>query len=279
MLQRIKKQFLHYSWVLAYGSYDESIIYDGLAVESLHFIKNPYRDKWFADPFILRYGNDTIEFLVEEFDKSVKRGRIAHIIVDRKTDCVDDCKIILDLPTHLSFPAIYRVGDKIYVHPENFKSGKSYIYEYDTVNERLVNPSLISNEPLTDAVIVNRGHHYEILSTYGDNPNGNVLKVLKSSSFLGRYEEEGTLYFCHNSARMAGYMIKTTKEEIRPAQLCEGAYGKAVLFYKDDVVIGCLKPWGKYDGLHTFNIYNDLFVIDLKKYDFPWIYRLKNKIR
>ena len=278
-IDKIKVKLLHYTWCIAYGHYDESIITQGIDVSKLHIVKNPYKGKWFADPFILEVNENNIQFLVEEFDKSIGRGRIARITVDKEKDIITDCNIVLEEQTHLSFPAIYRREGKIFVHPENYKSGKSYIYEYDKVNVKLVNPLLISDEPLTDAIIVDRNYYFEMFSTCGENPNGNELKILKSQSFLGKYKQEKTLRYSHNSARMAGYVIETMKGEIRPAQLCEDAYGRAILFYRGNVTVGSLLPWGKYDGLHTFNTYNDLFVIDLKKYDFPWIYRIKNRIK
>ena len=274
MFQKIKKRLLHYSWSLAYGDFDESIVFNGLSIDDLHFVNNPYENKWFADPFILEDGLDTIDLLVEEFDNVINRGRIAHLIVDKKTDKIVHCNIILDLPTHLSFPAIYRCNDKIYVHPENYKSGNSFIYEYDYLNDILINPVLVSNEALTDAVIVRKGDHYEMYSTLGENPNGGDLIIYRADSFLGKYTKISQQHFSHHSARMAGSFIQTSIGEIRPAQLCDGAYGRAVLFYHRDKVVGRLSPWGLFDGLHTFNVYKSKFVIDLKKYDFPWIYRI-----
>lgn len=79
-----------------------------------------YADKsrWYADPFILRVTENEIVLLVEELSYEINKGRIAKLIVDRKTFKLLSMKIILDLPTHLSFPMIFRNEDSIIVIPE-----------------------------------------------------------------------------------------------------------------------------------------------------------------
>lgn len=130
-MNSIKQKFAHYTWDIAYGIYSERIVTEGLKGIKLHIVSNPYKNKWFADPFILEEDDENIQFLVEEFDYYVRRGRIARIMVDKKDNKIIECSIILDLPTHLSFPAIYRVDGEVFVHPENSASGSSYIYRYD----------------------------------------------------------------------------------------------------------------------------------------------------
>ena len=277
-IDKIKIKLLHYTWCIAYGHYDESIMTQGIDVSKLHIVKNPYKEKWFADPFILEEDEQSIHFLVEEFDKKVGRGRIAHVIVDKQKDVITDCVIVLEQPTHLSFPAIYRMNGKTYVHPENYASGKSYIYEYERSSDSLIDPIEISDNPLTDAIITKESGSYKLYATLGTNPNGSELSVYVSDSFFGPYKEKLTEQYPNNTARMAGYMVTTKDGIVRPAQNCEGAYGKNVVFYKDKRVIGKIFPWGIYSGLHTFNTYGSSFVIDLKKYDYPLVYKMKNLV-
>ena len=139
----LKQILMHYTWDLAYGVYSEEILHEGLKNTKLNKVKNPYSNKWFADPFILEEDSTSIQFLVEEFDYSVGRGRIARLLVDKGNNEIKECSVILDLPTHLSFPVIYRVDNEIYVHPENSASGASYMYRYDRGVDKLVEPRLI----------------------------------------------------------------------------------------------------------------------------------------
>lgn len=277
---KILNKLLHYSWDLAYGIYSEDTISLPYKKLEIRHIKNPYPSKWFADPFILKSSNNELHLLVEEFDYSVNRGRIARLIIDKNNNIITNCKIILDLPTHLSFPAIYKINGKIYVHPENYQSGSSIIYEYDEINEKLVNPNILINEPLTDAVIVLYDNVYRIYSTKAPNANGNELCIYESEHFFGPYIKQNSIFFDNNCARMAGMFIRKGDKLIRPAQDCNGAYGKAIFFMDKDQCYNKLCPTGiKYAGIHTFNLYENEFIIDLKKYDFPLVYFIKEKIK
>lgn len=273
---QIIEYLLHYTWDLAYGSFDTSVEDERVSFNHLTIVKNPYKNKWFADPFILKEGENDLHLLVEEFDFGVGRGRIAHIVIDKSTSEITGCKIILEAETHLSFPAIYEIEGRLYVHPENAASGKSIIYEYDQEEDILVTPRMLIDEPLTDAIVHKVADVYELVSTKDPTPNGNTLNFYRSESFFGPYSLVDTVMYPSNTARMAGAFLGG----VRPAQNCDGAYGRSVIFYKGDYVIKELKPNGlKYAGLHTFNSLNKTFVVDLKKYDFALLYYIKELIK
>lgn len=272
----LKQILMHYTWDLAYGVYSEEILHEGLKNTKLNNVKNPYPNKWFADPFILEEDSTSIQFLVEEFDYSVGRGRIARLLVDKGNNEIKECSVILDLPTHLSFPVIYRKDDEIYVHPENSASGASYMYRYDRKMDKLVEPKLIIKQPIADAIIRQVDNCYIMYATRNPNANGCELIEYRSSSLFGPYTEYPPLHFELNTARMAGMFIGG----IRPAQDCYRDYGKAVVLYNDKSVQCRIEPtnW-RYAGIHTFNTLNQTFVIDIKKYDYPLLYKIIRKIR
>lgn len=272
---------MHYSWDLAYGAYDENITQTGINGIKLSFVKNPYTDKWFADPFILEEDAKCIQFLVEEFDYSIGRGRIARLLVNKEDNEIKECSIILDLPTHLSFPVIYRVDGEIYVHPENSASGSSYIYRYDKVEDKLVEPKLMVNEPIADAIILKDGDSYRMYATRVPDTNGCTLHEYVSHSLFGPYNHVGEDSFDKNTARMAGmFLTLANGQTIRPAQDCFGDYGKAVIMYDGHVELCRLSPTSyKHAGIHTFNTLGQTFVIDIKKYDFPLLYKLIRAIK
>lgn len=276
-----KQKLAHYTWDIAYGVYSDKIITDGLKGVKLHVVRNPYKNKWFADPFILEENENSIQFLVEEFDFSVGRGRIARLKICKKSNKIIDCSIILDLPTHLSFPVIYRVDDEIYVHPENSASGASYIYQYDRSADRLVSPQIMVDEPVTDAIIREDGEMYRMYATRIPDTNGCTLHEYVSKSLLGPYRHVGENLFDKNTARMAGMFLTNAYDQIiRPAQNCFGGYGKAVIMYEGHKTLGRLTPTSyKYAGIHTFNTFEGTFVIDLKKYDYPLIYKLSRILK
>lgn len=279
-IDRIKSRLLHYTWDLAFGAYHDDILRKGLVSKEVKVVHNPYKKKWFADPFIYSEDESFLQLFVEEFDREVKRGRIARIKIDKSNNTIIECNIILDKPSHLSFPAIYRVEDKIFVHPENSASGESVIYRYDEALDKLVEPIVLVKEPLTDAIIKKEEGGYRMYATKMPVPNGNELFVYQSDSLFGPFVYEKSVIYEKAYARMAGSFIHYTGGVIRPAQDSEGGdYGKSVWLYDDNTMIGILRPWGRYDGLHTFNIMGNTFIIDLKKYDFPFLYRFKTLIK
>lgn len=276
-----RERLAHYAWDIAFGTYSDTIITNGLSGINVKVVKNPYKNKWFADPFILEATENTIQFLVEEFDDKVGRGRIARLKVNKSNCRIEECSIILDLPTHLSFPVIYRVNGCIYVHPENSASGSSFIYRYDSVIDKLVDPKLMVEEPITDAVIRKNGDVYRMFATRLPDSNGCILHEYNSDNLFGPYIHVGEEIFNQNTARMAGMFLTLSDDMvIRPAQDCFGGYGKAIVMYNGHLPVCRIEPSSyKYSGIHTFNSYNGEFVIDYKKYDYPLIYKLTRLVK
>lgn len=284
-----KDKIAHYGWELAYGSTPADIASGKNILKEMHEIKNPYRSKWFADPFILDVTDNEIELLVEEFDDCVKRGRIAKIRIDRQTDTITDCKIVLDLKTHLSFPVIYRIDGNIYVHPENSASGSSYIYKYDKATEMLVEAELMLDEPVTDAIIKKINNEYYMFATKLPEPNGNIMHIYKSDSFVGGYKEVYSIQYKDYHARMGGDFIINNGKNYRIAQDCNGAYGKGLIIesfelkteeFSGKTVKEIYMPFfSKYEGIHTYNTYGDYYIVDLKKYDYPLIHKFVTCIK
>lgn len=236
--------------------------------------------KWFADPFILDYDDQTILLLVEEFDYQIQRGRIAKLTIARSNWKVTDCQILLDLDTHLSFPLIWRQGDEIFVCPENYHSGGWNMYRYNVNSNRLEFVQQIVNEKLTDATLWSDGKSYWILSTYEPKPNGSELTIWKSDMVTGLYHEYQRVTFEENVGRNAGMMFQYKNQLIRPAQESNKTYGHSISFQKVKIEGGkfffneiyrFVTPHKRYDaGSHTYNQYKDMAVIDVKGYRYRW---------
>lgn len=247
----------------------------------VHYMKGNNRKQWFADPFILDVTPDKIICLVEELSYNTKKGRIAKLEIDRHTYKLQKVKILLDLPTHLSFPFILRKGDKIYVLPENSSSGCLTIYEYDSKEDSLRPLHKVSGLPLTDATVFKYGEDAYLCSTQKPSPNGNILNLfdfdLKSLTINDSPIQ--TISFEGNNARNAGEVFKVADNYFRPAQDCNGGYGKGVFLQKISKSIDGVKfedycsfypnSWIYNMGYHTFNSYKGLTVMDAHGYRFP----------
>lgn len=275
----LRRFFYEQHWTLGFIEQPLSDIVQGRSYE-IHYLKGMPKDRWFADPFILDYDSQEIKVLVEEFCYGIRRGRIARLTIERNSYRLKDYKIILDLSTHLSFPFIIRKKGKVYICPENSESGAWHMYEYDSSSDELTRLRTIINEPLTDAIVCNAFGESMIFSTHLPTQNGNVLSI---------FNEEGALVqevqLNSNAARNAGDWFKAGDKVYRPAQDCNGAYGKAVIIQEvqrendgsfkfiETQRIESTHP--KYTtGCHTFNSYNDLIVVDVHGRRRPMLFKL-----
>lgn len=251
----------------------------------IHWVRKKFDDRWFADPFILNYNSKEIVVLAEEYCYNVKRGRIARLVIDRETYEEKNYEIILDLPTHLSFPFIYRIKDKIYIIPENSASGGSTVYEYDDAERCLKVLHHVCEEPFTDATIFNFQGAYYLWTTKVPDANGKDLTIYNFDADLLKADKLiDSVRFPNNTARNAGEPFSVNGQLYRPAQDCTKCYGHGVVLQK---VICQDGKWifenansfypnsFKYNqGVHTFNNYKGLIVIDARGYRNPILGRL-----
>ena len=270
-MRKLISKLTRHHWDLAFVESNDGDLLKGDWKYS--FVKYSTKERWFADPFILDVTDDFIYLLVEEFTYDIKRGRIAKLTIDRKSLKLLDCKIILDLPTHLSFPAIIRQNGEVYFYPENNESGKLNLYRYDPVNDTVSLISVLAEGPLTDAVIVSQLDKPYIFTTLmtDERGNGKRLSILASECLLGEYKFCGEHIYNDNISRSAGDVFCYKGKMIRPAQIFEnGRYGIGLSFQelqqKDGLIIlneiKRVYPPHKYTGQHTFNMYKNLAVVD-----------------
>lgn len=264
-------------------------------LKPIRWLKHPYLDRWFADPFILRVTDDEIFVFVEECPMENPKGVICELVIDKKTMRLKNRYVMLEKDTHLSYPAIIRYGGKIYVYPENGASGKLNIYEYDEFNHRLVNPVCILDEAVADATIVQRDNVYYLTATrFPDTQK--KLYLYKADSFLGPYKQvlEKPVIEELSHSRNGGNYFTAYGCDYRPSQDCSIRYGGALSImhvnslcnYQESVAFGIKPIIGRYElGIHTLNFEQGLAVIDGYGYLHPTITRswialssIKNKI-
>lgn len=278
ILKKIYKRCVIHKWEIGFVETPLSDVI-GNADIKVRWIRHNYKDRWFADPFILDANDNEISLLVEEYLDFTGLGRISRLIIDRKTYCLKELIPVLELPTHLSFPAILRYKGEVYIYPENSQSGNLKLYRYNTESNECLLIDNIMPKPLTDAVIAEIYDENYILSTSLPDPNGDTLKVYclnadtRSSDYNVKFEE--------NIARNGGAVFKHDGSYYRPAQEEKsGMYGIAISIQK--IGLDCdnhltfeevrriTSPDKSLDlGFHTFNVYKDLIVVDAKGFRHP----------
>lgn len=277
---KLKKLFINYIKDTKYniGFVDGSLkdIIEGSRSIKVNWLNHPYKNRWFADPFILEVTDNEIWALVEEWYDPIHRGRISKLVIDKHTYKLKDILVLLELESHLSFPAIRRAQDGIYVYPENSVTGKLTEYKYIPEKEKLEISDIIANEPLTDAIQTNFFGEKLLFSTRLPDANGKDLYIYRFDEETQAYREMSQYHYSENLSRSAGDFFKYGEKIYRPSQVCIKSYGDAVSiqevnynngqFYEKEVR-RIYSPHPDLDlGFHTFNTYKDIIVVDAVGY-------------
>ena len=246
----------------------------------IHWVKKRIHDRWFADPFILNVTDSEIIILAEEYCYDVRRGRIARVVIDRKTYEEKGFEISLELPTHLSFPFIIRQNGKVYLMPENSVSGCSTVYEYDDTSRKLTPLHHLAEEPFADATIFEMNDQSYLCTTMLPDTNSKSVKIYtfdKENLKVG--DRIAIVEFPIVCGRNAGEVFSVDGQFYRPAQDCTLRYGHGVILQKmtmkegrwtfEDVNSFYPNTFKYNQGIHTFNNYKGLIVIDARGYRNP----------
>ncbi len=287
-IKKLYKNLTNWRWEIGFldNTLEGVVKGDPLRV---NWVQLPFKDRWFADPFILDVTEDEIIVLGEEYADNILRGRLGKMVIDRKSYKLKSWKIILDLPTHLSFPAIIRKNSKIYLYPENSASGKLTIYEYNQQTDEITPVHILSDEPLTDAIYSEAFEGRKILfSTQIPESNTNVLDIREWDENLKRFVKIDEIVATEKTGRMAGDIFKVNGKIYRPAQESNHEYGHSTeiqeIICKDGKwsVIPVRRMESPHPilklGFHTFNNYHGMIVIDVKGYRYPILGKILKSI-
>ena len=272
------KSFSNEIWNVGFIQNDIESILTGDNFQ-VKWVKHNYTDRWFADPFILDVYDTEIYLLVEEFYKPIQHGRISRLIIDKETFELKRLDVVLELPSHLSFPAIKRIDGKVFIYPENGESGALNLYEYNIDTNTCKKTGIILNEPVADAIITSINNKEFLFCTKQPNPNGNKLTIYKNKK--GNFSPITDYTFDENIARMAGDFFECNGKLYRPTQECNVQYGHAVtiqeVILNNDIfdfkeVRRLYSTHPKLNiGMHTFNSYKGMIVTDALGFENMWL--------
>lgn len=256
---------------------------------TVNWLKHSYKDRWFADPFILDVTDDEFVVLVEEWYDPIQRGRISKLIVDRNTYELKSLKVMIDEGFHMSFPAITRKPDGIYIQPECGATHRLVEYKYNEEQDLFEKKNVISDLPLTDSVRNTLFNEDLMFSTKLPDANGKELGIYYWNKSQSRYQIKDYYHFQENLSRMAGNFFVCNGKIYRPAQVCIESYGDAVsiqeVTYNNEKwnfreLRRIYSPHPDMDlGFHTFNVYNGIIVVDAVGYRRPNLCRLLRKMK
>lgn len=267
--------------------------YDNLlqtgSLNKIRWMKHPYKDRWFADPFIYKITSTDIIVFVEECPIENPKGILCELVLNRDSLELKERYVLLELETHLSYPAIFKIGNKTYVYPENGASGALNIYEYDELGHRLINPVCVLSEGVADSTILQTNEGYYIIATKFPKTQ-ECAYIYKSDTLFGPYAlvTEEPINKSLKTSRPAGNWFYIGEQLYRPAQNCSKLYGGSIslmsaslLPYYSESLIAELHPSSfQYNlRLHTINGLDGYLVIDGAGYSYPLIGRIIEGLR
>ena len=246
----------------------------------VNWLKHSYKDRWFADPFILDVTESEIIVLVEEWYDPIQRGRISKLIIDKRSYELKDLKVMIDEGFHMSFPAITRKPEGLFIQPECGLTRGLIEYKYDVNNDKFDKVRMISDLPLADSVRNVFFGEDLMFSTKLPDANGKELGIYSWDETTQQYMIRDYYYFEENISRMAGNFFRCKDKVYRPAQVCIKSYGDAVSLqivthdnrWKFEEIRRIYSPHTNLElGFHTFNTYKGIIVVDALGYRYPII--------
>lgn len=250
---------------------------------------------WYADPFLFDYNGETYLF-AEYFSYKLNRGVLVYSKFNKIKNMFSPYKQIIVEGFHLSYPVVFEYNGKIYMMPETSAAGSLYLYEAVSFPEKWNRlPAVMSDIKLVDTtpIVINDKLFALTLRLHEDDHNFGDLLLLEYDGKRFNISSQGVLSQDMSISRPGGNFILDNNKIYRVSQDCDGSYGKAVniIEMSDDFVnkFGekivekispkdiILKNKNFAEGIHTYNVSNELEVVDLKYYKncyFRLFYRL-----
>lgn len=278
-------------YTIGFMEFSEGLVKKDGKMPKVHWLKDNYKDGWFADPFILHMTEDEIVVLVEEWVYKLKRGVISQLRVDRTDYTIKEVKRIINTGYHLSFPSYYRKDGKVYIFPEQGSRGGTWLYEYDEEISEAKELRVINPNDTVDTTILKLPDGVQMLTcTTAPDYNGSILDLYTFFENDCPSELKPIMHIesPHKTARNAGAFFKVGDTLYRPAQYCEHYYGEGTEIQRVSLDGGKLSfhpirrifsPSKKYpDAFHTFNVFeNKWVVVDGRRRRFPLLAKFLGK--
>jgi hypothetical protein len=302
ILLKIIDKFFFRKWIIGIFRGDiKDLIRSKSFTANINWLPIKPYDSYYADPFIIKSGDDYLDILVEDFSFEEDYGKLALMTLDKNFKHIRH-KILLDTKSHLSYPFFFKENDKFYIFPEAGKSGKVSCYEYDPVNESVDFIKDLIDLPLCDSSVLKQNGKYWIFGTLSDlNPEATEITDYKlcvffSDNLLGPYfpHPNNPVKCGLNRSRQAGNFIEVDGVIYRPTQNCKNQYGESITITKitelnehniveEPYMTICIDKKNQnnfgMNTIHTINSLDNIIVVDGMKLTFAPLYQIWTYLR
>ena len=268
----MNKNFVYEKWNIATTNSTLADLMNG-KWRALKIIDHQNKFQNAADPFYL---NGCIYF--EEFSYCDK-GKIVQL--NLKTN---QRKIIFSPKYHVSFPTMHEDGFMV-------ESISKKVLTVLDKNWNIVSTDTIASDSYLDPVIYTINDIKFLFSSKHGTQKHSVLNLFRMND-LGKWEKVVDEPICNSQfgGRMAGHILNDSNMgTIRFGQISKPNYGKAIAVFRINLIdkfsyseelIGQINPPKGFDGIHTINVCEKGFVVDLridKKFSLLKIYQVFKK--
>lgn len=241
-------------------------------------IMRPPRDRFYADPFLLK--KDGVTYLImEDFRYEEERAVISCSELSQDGTPGEPVEI-LRRPYHLSYPFVFELDGQILMIPETKQNRTIELYRAERFPTRWIFEAVLMQDVfMVDATIhPANGKLWMFAGTSnGKYSNCDELSVFYAESLLGPWKPhpKNPVVSDVRRARPAGKLFYSGGKLIRPSQDCAPTYGYALCFseitvcneteYSERPVARIDPAWTKGNmGTHTYAHSPDFEVIDGK---------------
>ena len=238
--------------------------------------------RFFADPFVVRNADD-VQLFVEDAPIGGGPGRIATLALDHSGRVRSGPLVVLERPTHLSYPFVFADGGDWYMLPETAGTGTVELFrarhfpdEWELVavllrDIRAADPTLVRHD--------GRYWLFAAVAALGANPS-DELCIYWSETLAGPWHphRQNPVVSDARRARPAGRILVSGDSLVRPAQDCTGGYGRRIVLNRIDVLspdeyrevpIGTIEPRAFAGVLrtHTYAVDDGIEALDGLRYE------------
>lgn len=240
----------------------------------------PPKDRFWADPFLIKHNNKTYLFIEELIYKN-KLGHLAVMEIDDDGNYTKP-ETIMVKDYHLSYPFVFEDNGIFYMIPET--SGNKDIQLYKATDFPLkweLEKTIMNDVIAVDTTIYKENDTYWMFTNMKKHKGQSKHVELNLFSSKDLVADEWTPHPLNpivtdiKTARPAGKLFVSNNKLYRPSQNCSNHYGYGLniseitdLSNKDykEKIIAAIKPdWDKaINCTHSFNYVDQLFISDIK---------------
>ena len=237
------------------------------------WLKHRYKDRFFADPFLLWQDDKNYYILAEEFILWEQKGKITLLTVEKKSFTLKEKTTFIDETYHLSYPFCEEGSKTVLV--ESSKTGKTYEYHLSDDQRTVLGKELAADFGLVDQTVLIKDGAQWLFATDVCSPLSLLNMFYRHSpACCFKPIETNPVKNDIKAARPAGKFFIHENKLIRPVQDSEKRYGHFIRLMEVIYVgmqgiteqeIACIKsennpPFN--ETFHTFNVYNGFVIVD-----------------